>query len=178
MPGPGITRPDLCSKRAAARQPEFADTARGPLSADSYPPAGDDPLAPMPHYAARTLIEASALRTFGYPDRPAGAPRDQPPQSADGGGAMTALPTSSGGSRATAASSIDHAIRLSTAAAGWDRFRAVRAGCGLPNSSQPVTEEESMSDPGFTRPDLCSIRAAAGQEELAEAVRGGFSADG
>ena len=27
-------------------------------------------------------------------------------------------------------------------------------------------------------PDLCSIRAAAGQEELAEAVRGGFSADG
>ena len=117
MPGPGITRPDLCSKRAAARQPEFADTARCPLSADSYPPAGDDPLAPMPHYAARTLIEASALRTFGYPDRPAGAPRDQPPQSADGGGAMTALPTSFGGSRATAASSIDHAIRLSTAAA-------------------------------------------------------------
>ena len=35
-----------------------------------------------------------------------------------------------------------------------------------------------MPDPGFTRPDLCSIRAAAEQEELAEAVRGGFSADG
>ena len=35
-----------------------------------------------------------------------------------------------------------------------------------------------MSGPGFTRPDLCSIRAAAEQEELAEAVRGGFSADG
>ena len=34
-----------------------------------------------------------------------------------------------------------------------------------------------MSDPGFTRPDLCSIRAAAEQEELAEAVRGGFTAD-
>ncbi len=36
MPGPGITRPDLCSKRAAARQAEFADAACGPLSADSY----------------------------------------------------------------------------------------------------------------------------------------------
>jgi hypothetical protein len=153
MPGPGITRPDLCSKRAAARQPEFADTARGPLSADSYPPAGDDPLAPMPHYAARTLIEASALRTFGYPDRPAGAPRDQPPQSADGGGAMTALPTSSGGSRATAASSIDHAIRLSTAAAVlavagiaayvsyWHAYAVIRAhgGSGITARLEPAT---------------------------------------
>jgi hypothetical protein len=35
-----------------------------------------------------------------------------------------------------------------------------------------------MADPGFTRPDLCSIRAAAGQEEPARAVRGGLSADG
>jgi hypothetical protein len=35
-----------------------------------------------------------------------------------------------------------------------------------------------MPDPGFTRPDLCSIRAAAGQAELAGAVRGGLSADG
>ena len=35
-----------------------------------------------------------------------------------------------------------------------------------------------MSGPGFAPPDLCSIRAAAEQEELAEAVRGGFSADG
>jgi hypothetical protein len=35
-----------------------------------------------------------------------------------------------------------------------------------------------MPDPGLTRPDLCSIHAAAEQEELAEAVRGGFSADG
>ena len=39
-------------------------------------------------------------------------------------------------------------------------------------------EEEPMSDPGFARPDLCSIRTADEQEELAEAVRGGFSADG
>jgi hypothetical protein len=35
-----------------------------------------------------------------------------------------------------------------------------------------------MPGPGFARPDLCSIRAAVEQEELAEAVRGGFSADG
>ena len=35
-----------------------------------------------------------------------------------------------------------------------------------------------MSGPGFAPPDLCSIRAAAEQEELAEAARGGFSADG
>jgi hypothetical protein len=73
MPGPGITRPDLCSKRAAASQAEFADVARGPLSVYSYPLAGGDPLAPMPHYAARTLGEASALRASGYPDQPAGA---------------------------------------------------------------------------------------------------------
>ena len=35
-----------------------------------------------------------------------------------------------------------------------------------------------MPDPGFTRPDLCSIRAAAGRAELAGAARGGLSADG
>jgi hypothetical protein len=35
-----------------------------------------------------------------------------------------------------------------------------------------------MSGPGFARPDLCSIRAAAEHEERAGAVRGGFSADG
>jgi len=35
-----------------------------------------------------------------------------------------------------------------------------------------------MPYPGSARPDLRSIRAAGGQEELAEAVRGGFSADG
>ena len=35
-----------------------------------------------------------------------------------------------------------------------------------------------MPGPGFARPDLCSIPDADGQEELAEAVRGGFSADG
>ncbi len=35
-----------------------------------------------------------------------------------------------------------------------------------------------MSGPGSARPDLCPVRAADGQDELAEAVRGGFSADG
>jgi hypothetical protein len=35
-----------------------------------------------------------------------------------------------------------------------------------------------VSGPGFTPPDLCSIRAAAEQDELAEAVRSGFSATG
>ncbi len=35
-----------------------------------------------------------------------------------------------------------------------------------------------MSGPGSARPDLCPVRAAAGQDEPAGAVRGGFSADG
>jgi hypothetical protein len=35
-----------------------------------------------------------------------------------------------------------------------------------------------MSGPGYAWSDLSSIRTADGQEELAEAVRGGFSADG
>ena len=34
-----------------------------------------------------------------------------------------------------------------------------------------------MPDPGFARSDLCSIRTAEDQEEPAEAVRGGFSAN-
>jgi Protein of unknown function (DUF2637) len=38
-------------------------------------------------------------------------------------------------------------------------------------------EEEPMSDPGFARHDLCSIRTANEQDELAKAGRGGFSAD-
>ncbi len=35
-----------------------------------------------------------------------------------------------------------------------------------------------MSDPGPSRPDVCSIRAAAGQAEFAEAARGVLGADG
>jgi hypothetical protein len=34
-----------------------------------------------------------------------------------------------------------------------------------------------MSDPGPSRPDACSIRAAAGQAEFAEAARGVLGAD-
>ena len=72
MPGHGIPRPDFCSICAAARQAEFAGAARGPLSAYGYSLVGDNPLAPMPHYAARALVEASAHRAFGYPDQSAG----------------------------------------------------------------------------------------------------------
>jgi hypothetical protein len=39
-------------------------------------------------------------------------------------------------------------------------------------------EEEPMSDTGFARPDLCSIRTANEQDEFANAVGGGFGADG
>jgi hypothetical protein len=39
-------------------------------------------------------------------------------------------------------------------------------------------EEEPMPDPGFARPDLCSIRTAGEQEEIAVAVCGESSADG
>ena len=35
-----------------------------------------------------------------------------------------------------------------------------------------------MSDPGFARPDLCSIRTAYEQDELAKPIRGGFGAMG
>jgi len=54
----------------------------------------------------------------------------------------------------------------------------VRVRCGLPNSSQPAVEEEPMSDPRLSRPDVCSIRAAAEQAEFAEAARGVLGADG
>jgi hypothetical protein len=47
MPDPGFTRPDLCPIRAAAGQAEPAGAARGGLSADGHPPAGDDPPAPL-----------------------------------------------------------------------------------------------------------------------------------
>ena len=47
MPDPGFTRPDLCSIPAAAGQAELAEAVRGGLSADGYPPAGDDPPAPL-----------------------------------------------------------------------------------------------------------------------------------
>jgi Protein of unknown function (DUF2637) len=39
-------------------------------------------------------------------------------------------------------------------------------------------EEEPMSYPGSARPDLCSIRTAGEQDQLAEAAHSGFSAAG
>ncbi len=57
MPDPGFTRPDLFSI-PAGEQAEFAGAARGLLSADSYPPAGDDPPAPLARDGARTPVEA------------------------------------------------------------------------------------------------------------------------
>jgi len=41
-----------------------------------------------------------------------------------------------------------------------------------------MAEEEPMPDPGFTRPDLCSMIAADAEAEPAGAVRGGLSGDG
>ena len=61
MSGPGFTQPDLRSIRASTQQPEFADTVRGRLSADGYPLADDDPLAPMARAAARTLVAAGFI---------------------------------------------------------------------------------------------------------------------
>jgi len=47
MPDPGLTRPNLCSKHAAAGQAEPAEAARGGLSADRHPRAGDYLPAPL-----------------------------------------------------------------------------------------------------------------------------------
>ena len=58
MSGPGFTRPDLCSIRAAAEQAEFAVAARSLLSADGYLLADDDPLAPLARDAVRIPVEA------------------------------------------------------------------------------------------------------------------------
>ncbi len=59
MSGPGFTRSDLCSIRAAVGLAEYADAVRGLLSTDDFSPTGDDPLAPM----------AGVLPAFGYLDR-------------------------------------------------------------------------------------------------------------
>ena len=61
MPDPGFTRPDLCSIRAAARQAEPAGAARGGLSADSRPLAGDDPPAPLASGIDRAIRLSTAV---------------------------------------------------------------------------------------------------------------------
>jgi hypothetical protein len=58
MSDPGFTRPDLAPLHAAASQAEFAEAVRGLVSADGYPLADDDPLAPLARDVARSLVEA------------------------------------------------------------------------------------------------------------------------
>ena len=91
MSGPGFTQPDLCSIRAAVGLAKPARAVRGLYNADGFPLADD----------ARS--EARAW----WPAVAVGGRRqdDDRPRAA------------SGGYRATAASGIDRAIRLSTAAA-------------------------------------------------------------
>jgi hypothetical protein len=60
MPDPGLTRPDLCPVRAAAGQAEPAGAARGGLSADGHPPAGDDPPAPLASGTDRAIRLSTA----------------------------------------------------------------------------------------------------------------------
>ena len=59
MPDPGVTRSDLCSKRAAARQAELAEAVRGGLSADGHPLVGDEP----PTHRASGIDRAIRLST-------------------------------------------------------------------------------------------------------------------
>jgi hypothetical protein len=68
MPDPRFTRPDLCSIPAAAEQAENAGAARGGLSADGQPPAGDDlpaPLASGIDRAIRLSTAAAVLAVAG-----------------------------------------------------------------------------------------------------------------
>jgi hypothetical protein len=68
MPDPGFTRPDLCSKHAAAGPAEPAEAVRGGLSADRRPPAGDYPpglLASGIDRAIRLSTAAAVLAVAG-----------------------------------------------------------------------------------------------------------------
>ena len=59
MPDPGVTRPDLCSKHAAAMRAEPAEAVRGGLSADGHPLVGDEP----PTHRASGIDRAIRLST-------------------------------------------------------------------------------------------------------------------
>ena len=61
MPDPGVTRPDLCSIRAAAAQAEPAEAVRGGLSADGHPLVGDDPPAPRVSGIDRAIRLSTAV---------------------------------------------------------------------------------------------------------------------
>ena len=67
MPDPGFTRPDLCPVRAAAGQAEPAGAARGGLSADGHPPAGDDSPAPLASGIDRAIrLSTAAYVSYGH----------------------------------------------------------------------------------------------------------------
>ena len=61
MSGPGFTRPDLCSIRAAAEQEELAEAVHSGFSADGYPPGGDDPPAPLASGIDRAIRLSTAV---------------------------------------------------------------------------------------------------------------------
>ena len=61
MSGPGFAPPDLCSIRTAAEQEALAEAARGGFSADGYPPADDDPPAPLASGIDRTIRLSTAV---------------------------------------------------------------------------------------------------------------------
>ena len=66
MPDLGVTRPDLCSIRPAAGQAKPAGAARGGLSADGRPPAGDDPPAPRASGIDRAIRLSTAAAIAAY----------------------------------------------------------------------------------------------------------------
>ena len=80
MYDPDLSRPDICSIRAAAEQAEFAEAARGVLGTDGCPPTDDDPPLlgrdrRVPYHRLRQVpkaVLASIPHGFGYPVRQLG----------------------------------------------------------------------------------------------------------
>jgi hypothetical protein len=58
---PGFAPPDLCSIRTAAGPDEQAEAVRGGFSADGYPPADDDPPAPLTNGIDRAIRLSTAV---------------------------------------------------------------------------------------------------------------------
>jgi hypothetical protein len=141
MPYLGFTRSDLCSICAANSHADYAGTARSLLSADSHPLAGDDSLVPP---ACRGDHPFRNRRRMA---------RDRPQWPAAGSGTMTVFATASDSYRADGSSSVDRAIRLSTAAAVlavagiaayvsyWHAYAVVRAHgeTGITTRLEPAT---------------------------------------